>query len=591
MAHPSDPDHNHPLHKKGHVMATSQCTRTGALRAVAYVRYSTDQQDGSDEQQLGEIRKLADRAGCRIVATFTDQGISGDSGRELRPDFARLLDAVEAGKYDVVLAWDTSRLGRQDSCDGTDLLRACKRTGTVILTCRDGRIDPRESMDRLRWAFSAEGNHMENRRRAYNTTRGLIKNALKGNHNGSRANFGLDRAQFTPSGEMVRRLAPGQRKDCKDHVVRLVSSENSDAVAAVRYAFQRFDSADVTLRGLCRELEARGYPSPAGRRWNHMTLRTILSNPVYRGASRWGRKAVGKYHHSQGDDVVPADGRRGAKPAGECILVEGSDGLVEDELFDRVQRRLQQRARRQAPRARFPLSGLVICGNCGLPMTGRTIKQRNPTGKQYVYVVYTCKRYLEDGPRSGCGNFHVRADRLLNWLVGALQQAFLGPGRDELVQRVRSDLEARTDRSGDDTGRLRKRLAALDGEIGNLVRLARMTPDVAEVAAELERLQSERETVKAELARVAGATCPDDVETEAQRVADRLWQLGEAMKTAKPETLRELIRQAVSRIVCRFEKGTTKTGRTRCKLVKGKVLLRPSPWWSFLSGCGNNGTL
>ena len=565
-------------------------TQHDLIPAAAYVRYSTDQQDGSDEQQLDEITKLAQRSGCKVVDVFTDEGITGDSGREFRPDLSRMLDAAEAGRFSVLLAWDTSRIGRQDSVEVGGLLKILKAQGIIIRTCRDGDFDLRNSQDRIRYMFLTEGNNTENVRRAYNTTRGLIKNAKAGNHNGSRANFGLDRAQFTADGKLVRRLAPGQRKDCKAHVVRLIPSENVDAVAAVRYAFRRYGTADVTLRGLCGELEAKGYPSPAGRRWNHMTLRSILSNPCYRGVSRWGQNSVGKYHHAQGDDVVPADGHRGAKPIGDCIMVEVSDGLVEGEIFNQVQRRLKRIERRPAPRSDFPLSGLVVCGNCGRPMTGRTIRRRTRKGKEYVYVTYTCRSYLDGGPGSGCGNFHVRADHLQRWLVQALQEAFLGPGRDELVQRIRSDLEARGSRTGDDSGRLERRLITLDSEISNLVKLARMTSDVAEVASELERLQTERERVKAELLRVAGTTMPSDVDAEARRIADQVWQLGEAMQKAKPETLRELIRQAVSRIVCRFAKGETVGGRTRCKLVKGKVLLRPSPFWSFLSPSGKNGT-
>lgn len=407
---------------------------TRLIPAAAYVRYSTDQQDGSDEQQLDEIHKLAERDGCRIVDVFSDEGISGDSGRELRPDLSRMLDAAADGRFEVLLAWDTSRIGRQDSVEVGDLLKILKTQGIKIRTCRDGDFDLRSSQDRIRYMFLTEGNNTENVRRAYNTTRGLIRNAKAGNHNGSRANFGLDRAQFTRDGSLVRRLAPGQRKDCRDHVVRLVPSENADAVAAVRYAFQRYDTADVGLRELCRELEGKGYPSPAGRSWNHMSLRSILSNPCYRGVSRWGQNSVGKYHHAQGDDIVPADGHRGAKPAADCIMVEGAEGLIEDELFDRVQQRLKQREHRQAPRSDFPLSGLVVCGNCGRPMTGRTIRRRTRKGKEYVYVTYTCRSYLDGGPASGCGNFHVRADHLQRWLVQALQEAFLGPGRDELVQ-------------------------------------------------------------------------------------------------------------------------------------------------------------
>jgi hypothetical protein len=129
----------------------------------------------------------------------------------------------------------------------------------------------------------------------------------------------------------------------------------------------------------------------------------------------------------------------------------------------------------------------------------------------------------------------------------------------------------------------------LDGEVANLVKLARMAPDVAEVARELAEVRSERERIKAELARAGRTTCPPDVEREARRIADEVWRLGEALAKAEPATLRELLREAVSRIVCRFEKGEAQNGRTPCKLVKGKVFLRPSPVWTLLSSRGNNG--
>ena len=206
--------------------------KTQLIPAAAYVRYSTDQQDGSDEQQLDEITKLAERSGCKIIFTFSDEGISGDSGRELRADLSKMLDAAADGRFEVLLAWDTSRIGRQDSVEVGDLLKILKTQGITIKTCRDGDFDLRSSQDRIRYMFLTEGNNTENVRRAYNTTRGLIRNANAGNRNGARANFGLDRAQFTADGSLVRRLGPGQREDCRDHVVRLVPSENADAVAS-----------------------------------------------------------------------------------------------------------------------------------------------------------------------------------------------------------------------------------------------------------------------------------------------------------------------------------------------------------------------
>jgi site-specific DNA recombinase len=542
------------------------------LRAAAYVRFSSDQQDGSDEQQAEEIAKLAEREGYRLIGEpFTDEAISGDTGREARPGLAALLDAAEAGAFDVLLAWDTSRIGRQDSVDGAEILGTLKRAGITIHTCRDGKLDPRESMDRLRYAFSAEGNHTENRRRAYNTTRGLIKNARAGNRNGARSPFGFRRAQFTPEGKLVRRLQPGQRKDNPDHVVRLVPSENADEVAAVRFAFERFGSADIGLRALCAELEAKGFPSPTGRGWHHRALRAILTRPEYRGCSRYGATpGNGKYHAVQGDEIVPVNGRR---LAADAIVVNGGDGLVDGKLFDQVQRRLRRRSNHHAAaRSDFPLSGLVYCAHCGRPMTGRTVRRRK-RGKAYTYIWYICPSYTEKGTRSGCGHYRVDAGKLLGYLVAKLQEVLLGPGRDELTREIRRELEARHNGTGGDAKRLQSRLVALDAEVRNLVRLARTAPDVDEIAGELAQARSERESIKAELSRVGRVV---DVEAEARAAVDRLWNLGRRLGKADPLELRTLLRQAVGRIVCQFQKGDrTASGRVRCSFVKGSIGLLP----------------
>lgn len=49
----------------------------GRVRAVAYVRMSTDLQEFSPENQLAAIRAYAERRGFEIVRTYEDAGKSG----------------------------------------------------------------------------------------------------------------------------------------------------------------------------------------------------------------------------------------------------------------------------------------------------------------------------------------------------------------------------------------------------------------------------------------------------------------------------------------------------------------------------------
>src|SRR3954454_4592844 len=79
-------------------------------RAALYARLSTGGQ--TVENQLRELRQVAQRLGWEVVEEFVDQGISGAKGRDKRPALDSMLKAVIRGEVDVVAAWSVDRLGR-----------------------------------------------------------------------------------------------------------------------------------------------------------------------------------------------------------------------------------------------------------------------------------------------------------------------------------------------------------------------------------------------------------------------------------------------------------------------------------------------
>jgi DNA invertase Pin-like site-specific DNA recombinase len=79
-------------------------------RVAIYVRVSTIGQ--TTENQLRELRAVAKREGHKVVAEFTDNGISGAKNREARPGLNSLLEGVTRREFDKVMAWSVDRLGR-----------------------------------------------------------------------------------------------------------------------------------------------------------------------------------------------------------------------------------------------------------------------------------------------------------------------------------------------------------------------------------------------------------------------------------------------------------------------------------------------
>jgi DNA invertase Pin-like site-specific DNA recombinase len=79
-------------------------------RAVLYARVSTD--GHTTRTQLRELEAVARRHHWHVVHRFVDQGISGARGREQRPQFEALHQAIARRECEVVLVWSVDRLGR-----------------------------------------------------------------------------------------------------------------------------------------------------------------------------------------------------------------------------------------------------------------------------------------------------------------------------------------------------------------------------------------------------------------------------------------------------------------------------------------------
>jgi DNA invertase Pin-like site-specific DNA recombinase len=79
-------------------------------RAAIYVRVSTDKQ--TIENQVRELRQIAERRGWEVVEIYNDAGISGSKGRDQRPGLDRMLKDASRRRFDVVMAWAIDRLGR-----------------------------------------------------------------------------------------------------------------------------------------------------------------------------------------------------------------------------------------------------------------------------------------------------------------------------------------------------------------------------------------------------------------------------------------------------------------------------------------------
>jgi len=79
-------------------------------RVAAYIRVSTDKQ--STDSQLVAIKEAIQRSGDVLVQVYEDHAISGGKSRQDRPALDSMLRDAGAEKFEKVISWDITRLGR-----------------------------------------------------------------------------------------------------------------------------------------------------------------------------------------------------------------------------------------------------------------------------------------------------------------------------------------------------------------------------------------------------------------------------------------------------------------------------------------------
>lgn len=94
-------------------------------RAALYLRVS--KHDQTIDNQRIELERVAAAKGWKIVSVFRDEGVSGAFGRGVRKQYDAMLKGSARAEYDVVMAWDVSRLSRSlsDLVQTLEELHAC----------------------------------------------------------------------------------------------------------------------------------------------------------------------------------------------------------------------------------------------------------------------------------------------------------------------------------------------------------------------------------------------------------------------------------------------------------------------------------
>ncbi len=353
-----------------------------------YARYSTEKQNEgySIEAQLEACRKALP-SGPHHIMEYIDRGRSGCTIAG-RPELLRLLTEADAGRLELLLVYKYDRLGRNQA-ETASMIQTLEEVGVKVRSATEGE-DPL-----ARGIHLVIGEHYL-RQLSERTRAGVIKAAEHGRVGGP--------------------ALYGYRRDQDGHL--LIDETTAPTVNRI---FRQYVEDACSLKTIARMFNAEGIPSPRGGEWHNSSIHEMLSNELYVGRLVFNRRKFRRDRRT---------GRRiYSLNAEEQLLTRERPSLaiVPRDLWDRAQMRRASRASNKAVRRHsYPLSGLVVCGECGAKYVAQP--SRNAKGN---YVFMTCGNRQSGGT---CNNtFRFRLDLVLSEMIGTVIREFLTPeATDEL---------------------------------------------------------------------------------------------------------------------------------------------------------------
>jgi DNA invertase Pin-like site-specific DNA recombinase len=530
--------------------------------AMVYIRQSTPQQVERHQESTRLQYALVDRAFQfgwareSIVVIDDDLGRSGAS-IEGRLGFQRLVAEVGLGHVGLVLGVEMSRLAR--SCrDWHQLLEICALFDTLIADA-DGVYDPASYNDRLLLGLKGTMSEAE--------LHILKARMLEGKRAKARR------------GELGKPVPMGYVRRATGEVAFDPDEQAQATIRLVFDLFERFWTGGKVMRylvdhGIRMPVRVPGGPRKGELEWhrvNRVSLYNLLTNPIYAGAYVYGARSIDRRRQKPGRSST---GRRSFRLEDvDVFLPDRIPAYISWEQYQRNQAQLRSNKAALTGVARAGqalLSGLMICGRCGL----RMVAQYNNNG---ALARYSCIRMACDYAEPICQTLKAAP---VDTLVTQLVLQALEPAALETSIRAASDLarerealerqwQHRLERARYEAERMRRQYDAVEPE--NRLVARTLERQWEQALAEQTRLEGAHERFEREQPQ---ALSPAEIAAIQLLATDvpALWQ------SATQEERQTIVRQLLERVLVEVIDGSEQV-RVECHWHGGNQtahrLIRP----------------
>ena len=373
-------------------------------QTAIYARLSReDNLNNSDsiENQIALLERYIDaRPYLQLVDTFTDNGFSGTDFE--RPEWQRLMEAVQQRKINCIIVKDLSRLGRNYIETGEFLEKICPFFGIRFIAVNDNfDTDTAEANGQLSVSLSNIINDYYAKDISRKVTSALRSKMEKGEYIGSWEKYG-----YIKSPENKNRLIV-----------------NPETAPVVRMIYQ-WRSEGMSYMGINKKLNDMGIPSPGQYKaergivtnnnqkprkilWNKHMVTDILKDITYLGHLAQRKTTQCLYAGIPFSRTEEQD----------WIQVENThEAIIEPELFEKVQEINKKAAAAQKanrgkydhlPKAKNIYGKKFTCADCGSVMK---LVRSISTNKDKVYFTFKCPTHEEHGARACTAKRMRKAD-------------------------------------------------------------------------------------------------------------------------------------------------------------------------------------
>lgn len=335
--------------------------------------------------------------GWNLYDEYVDDGYTGTNFN--RPDFQRMIQDIENGYINLIIVKDLSRFGRNYVRTGMYIDEYFPLKDVRFIAINDG-IDTfkKNNSNNELCGFKGIMNDM------YSAD---ISKKIRTSFNTKRQN-----------GQFIGAFAPyGYQKDPNNKNKLIIDPEASLVVKRIfnmrlsgignEAIMRTLNNEDVPCPTKYKQLKGSTYKNAniVHFVWRAETIKDILRNPVYIGHMAQRRCERISYKVRKHKKI----------PRKNWIVVENThEPIIDKETYNTVQELLNQKAYgKTEKKTEHLLSGLLVCGDCGLNITYR--RQKRKGKKEFITLCSNYSRFHK------CTRHSVLEDDIIKLILNDLK--------------------------------------------------------------------------------------------------------------------------------------------------------------------------